>query len=462
MSDESPEPAAPETPETSPVDGPPPEASAPEASAPEEAQPEPPKKKLTRRRLLGLAALGGLAYGARKLFWIDAPARLDDTVLAPSGAKLLERVWEGLDPKLVLDTHVHLVGLGAGGTGCRVHPGATSLTSPGRYLRTRFYKGAAGIYEDGRADALYVERLVDLFRHHRGRGLLLAFDEHYSEAGKVIEEHTEFHTPNDYVLEIAGKYPELFVPAASVHPHRADALDELSRVAERGAVAVKWLPNAMGMDPLSERCQAFYERMAELKLVLITHAGEEQAVEAEEAQELGNPLRLRRPLDAGVRVVVAHCASLGKSHDLDAPKDTSGKHPLRSAYRLFRRLTEEPRAKGLLYGDVSAMTQFNRSGAPLFETLRDEELHPRLINGSDYPLPGIDPLIRTGLLVRQGYITAQERVGLNEIFDYNPVAFDFAVKRCLRAPTAEGAHDPSGKQLPASVFETLSAFPRLS
>jgi uncharacterized protein len=452
--------------ETSDAPTPAPEPSTSDTGAAEvpaeEAAEEPPKKKLTRRRLLGLVALGGLAYGARKLFWIDPPQRLDDTVLAPAGAKLLEQAWQGLDPKFVLDTHVHLVGLGVGGTGCRVHKGATSLTSPVRYLRTRFYKGASGIYDDARADALYVERLVDLFRHHRGRGLLLAFDEHYSEAGKVVEEHTEFHTPNDYVLKIAGEYPELFVPAASVHPYRADALDELTRVAELGAVAVKWLPNAMGMDPASERCQAFYERLAELKLVLITHAGEEQAVEAEEAQELGNPLRLRRALDAGVRVVVAHCASLGKSHDLDAPKDTSGKQPLRSAYRLFRRLADEPRAKGLLYGDVSAMTQFNRSGAPLLETLRDGELHSRLINGSDYPLPGIDPLIRTGLLVRQGYITAEEREGLNAIFDYNPVAFDFAVKRCLRAPTPEGAHDPAGKQLPASVFEALRAFPRLA
>lgn len=469
--------SAAETPHDSPADpagseaapseptSPPPSSGepAPEATPGSPSQEdEVPKKRLTRRRLLGLAALGGLSYGAKKLFWIDAPQRLDDTALAPAGAALLKRAWEGVDASLVLDTHVHLVGLGAGGTGCRVHKGATSLTSPVRYVRTRFYKGAAGIYDDSRADALYVERLVDLMTHHRGRALLLAFDEHYSEEGKPVEAHTEFYTPNDYMLRVAAEHPKLFVPCASVHPYRADALDELSRVAERGAVAVKWLPNAMGMDPLAERCQPFYERMAELKLVLITHAGEEQAVEAEEAQELGNPLRLRRALDAGVRVVVAHCASLGKSHDLDAPLDSSGKHPLRSAYRLFRRLAEEPRAKDLLYGDVSAMTQFNRSGGPLLETLRDPELHSRLINGSDYPLPGIDPLIRTGLLVRQGYLSEEERRGINALFDYNPLAFDFALKRCLRAPSPEGAYDPSGRQLPASVFEAARAFPKLA
>ena len=35
-------------------------------------------------------------------------------------------------------------------------------------------------------------------------------------------------------------------------------------------------------------------------------------------RRIGNPLRLRRALDAGVRVVVAHCASMGQDRDLDA------------------------------------------------------------------------------------------------------------------------------------------------
>ncbi|MBL4846003.1 MAG: amidohydrolase family protein [Planctomycetes bacterium] len=444
--------------------------TAPEDPAPASPDPAPsaegeqPKKKrgFTRRRVLGLAVLGGLAFGAKNLFWIPAPPRLESLTLGAAGEKVLATAWEGVDPSWVLDTHVHLIGLGAGGTGCILHKDATSLTSPYRYVQTRFYKGAAGIYDDARADALYVERLVDLCTHHRGRALLLAFDKHYSEKGEPVVEHTEFYTPNDYLFRIVAEHPELFVPCASVHPYRPDALEELAKVAEQGAVGIKWLPNAMGMDPLAERCQAFFERMAELKLVLVSHAGEEQAVEAEEAQELGNPLRLRRALDAGVTVVVAHCASLGKSDDLDAPKDTSGHHPRRSAYRLFRRMLTEPRAKGLLFGDVSAMTQFNRSGAPLAETLRDAELHGSLVNGSDYPLPGIDPLIRTGLLVRQGYLTEEERAGINQLFVYNPLAFDFAAKRLLRAPTAEGAYDPEGKRLPARVFEAARAFPRLA
>jgi hypothetical protein len=38
-------------------------------------------------------------------------------------------------------------------------------------------------------------------------------------------------------------------------------------------------------------------------------------------EDFGNPLRLRRPLEQGVRVLVAHCASLGSGLDLDADRD---------------------------------------------------------------------------------------------------------------------------------------------
>ena len=41
------------------------------------------------------------------------------------------------------------------------------------------------------------------------------------------------------------------------------------------------------------------------------HACRRRAAVVGFGEHLGNPLRLRRPLDAGVRVVVAHCASLG-------------------------------------------------------------------------------------------------------------------------------------------------------
>ena len=83
--------------------------------------------------------------------------------------------------------------------------------------------------DDDRADPLFVERLIDLVTHQspRGRFLLLAFDKHYTQDGKPDLNATEFFTPNDYVLKIVDAHPELFLAAGSVHPYRADALDEL-------------------------------------------------------------------------------------------------------------------------------------------------------------------------------------------------------------------------------------------
>lgn len=415
--------------------------------------PAPGRPLVTRRRFLAMTAaslaVGGTAY---PLAVITPPARLDDLKLSDAALALIREAWKGLDPAKVLDVHCHVVGLGVGGTGCFIHPDSLSYLSPLRKLKTRFYKGAAGVYDDARADALFVERLVDLVGHQspRVRVVLLPFEKHHLPDGSVDLLQTEFHTPNDYVLSLAAKYPDLFVPACSVHPYRADALDELTRCRERGARLCKWLPNAMGMDPADPKCDAFYERLAALRMPLLTHAGEEQAVHAEEAQELGNPLRLRRALERGVTVIVAHCASLGACHDLDAPAGADGARPKETAYTLFRRLLAEERWNGRLFGDVSAMTQFNRCEVALPDVLKSPEIHGRLLNGSDYPLPAIDPLVRTGLLVDLGMLDAAERAAINEIYAYNPLTFDFVVKRRLRL-VGEG-----GKvlRLADAVFET--------
>ncbi|MGH9956660.1 MAG: amidohydrolase family protein, partial [Pyrinomonadaceae bacterium] len=94
-----------------------------------------------------------------------------------------------------------------------------------------------------------------------GRHRLLAFDKHYTRDGSASLGKTEFYVPNEYVFALAEQYPELFVPNISVHPYRSDALAELGRWASRGARVVKWLPNAMGIDPSDPLCDSFYQKM---------------------------------------------------------------------------------------------------------------------------------------------------------------------------------------------------------
>ena len=77
--------------------------------------------------------------------------------------------------------------------------------------------------------------------------------------------------------------------------------------------------------------------------------------------------------------------------------------------------------------------------------LARQDLHERIVNGSDYPLPAVNFLIRTRLLVKQGYINNAEAESLKEIYDYNPLLFDFVLKRNLKLPG-------SSRSFPASIF----------
>src|SRR5258706_2035062 len=191
--------------------------------------------------------------------------------------------------------------------------------------------------------------------------LLFAFERAYGEDGKRQDALTSFYVPDGYARELAREHPRYFEWAASIHPYRADCVTALEEAKRDGARAVKWLPGAMGMDPASPRCDRFYGAAARLKLPLITHAGLERAVLGTETQDFGNPLRLRRALDAGVRVVVAHCASMGQDRDLDKGPNW----PLLDSFLLFERLMQEKKYEKNLFGDISAMTQVNRAGPAL-------------------------------------------------------------------------------------------------
>jgi mannonate dehydratase len=199
----------------------------------------------------------------------------------------------------------------------------------------------------------------------------------------------------------------------------------------------------MGIDPASARCDAFYEKLARLNLPLISHGGEERAVTGREAHDFGNPLRLRRALDAGVRVVIAHCASLGQDRDLD--RDGA---PVES-FALFARLMQEPRYEKNLFADISAMTQLNRAGPALAKVIETSEWHPRLLNGSDYPLPGVMPIFSVDYLVSLKLVQENAAPILREIRLHNPLLFDFVLKRHLRS---------NGKAIAPRVFETRSFF----
>jgi mannonate dehydratase len=239
--------------------------------------------------------------------------------------------------------------------------------------------------------------------------------------------------------------PARFEWIASIHPYREDSVDELEKVVNSGAKAIKWLPPVMGIDPSSPKCDRFYEALAKLDIPLLTHAGDEHAVHGVELQANGNPLLLRRALEHGVRVIVAHCASEGVGVDLDkGNKDKSI-----SNFELFARLMDDKRYEGRLFGEISAMTQLNRIGPALETILERDDWHHRLLNGSDYPLPGVMPLFSTQTLHDTGLLEKKLVEPLMEIRRFNPILYDFVLKRHLSW---------KGSRLSPTIFESQSFF----
>ncbi len=366
---------------------------------------------------------------------------------SPAAQALIDRAFADLDPALpLIDVHVHALGLGQEGDGTFVNPSKLSLKHPLKRMEIQLYLKATGVRGMAHFDRDYLEVLTARARAFpRPVKLhLLAMDQAYTADGTPDPARTEFHVPNAYVFEAAARHPDLFIPVMSIHPAGKDAIQELETCAAKGGRLLKWLPNAQNIDPADVRYDAFYRRMKELGVVLLTHAGEEKAVAVKDAQALGNPLRLRRPLALGVTVIVAHCASLGRNADLDHPGKTAAN------FDLFLRLMSDPTYQGQLYGDLSAITQINRLPAPLQTLLVRPEFDGRLLNGSDYPLPGVDLVIWTRRLVQLGMLSAAERKALNEIWQQNPLLFDFVLKRTLKDPK-------TGRHWPPSLFQRSPA-----
>jgi predicted TIM-barrel fold metal-dependent hydrolase len=169
------------------------------------------------------------------------------------------------------------------------------------------------------------------------------------------------------VLDLAKRIPE-FLPGVSIHPARPDALAELERCLEGGAVLMKCLPNCQNIDFSDKRFRPFWERMAEAGLPLLAHTGGEHTVPVINAA-LADPRLLRFPLEFGVTVIAAHCATSSGLFDRDH----------------FDAWTEMLRAFPNLYGDISALVSLNRCGH-LRDCLR-AEIAPRILHGSDFPVP---------------------------------------------------------------------------
>lgn len=216
-------------------------------------------------------------------------------------------------------------------------------------------------------DEVYVGRIVEMLQTSSlDQALLLAQDEVFNEDGSK-RQFGSFHVPNEYLFSICEKHPE-FLPAVSIHPARRDALEELDHCLERGARALKLLPNCLNVNCSLPQYDTFWEKMAAAGLPLLAHTGGEMTV------PVANPIYqdpefLRRPLEIGVQVIAAHAASRSALLDRDYFD------------HLVTMMAEFPH----LYADTSALNTPFRSAA--FRKIVKCGLQERFIHGSDYPVP---------------------------------------------------------------------------
>ncbi|MDP1769910.1 MAG: amidohydrolase family protein [Nitrospirota bacterium] len=268
--------------------------------------------------------------------------------------------------KSLIDCHVHLAALPDGDNGCFISP--KMLKSP--LFRFLFWKHGLSVNRPREANQKYLDDLLVELRasRHVQKAVLLGMDGVYDHNGLLSREHTDFLISNDYVLKTAQAHPHELLAGVSINPQRRDAIDEVHRCADAGAVLVKVLPNAKQFDPANPKYKPFYRALTERKLPFLSHVGYEFSLIGKD-QSVGDPDRLRVALDEGATVIAAHACSYGLilyEKFLPTMRDFVQRYPN-------------------FYADISALTLPNRLKM-LLHLRKYPEVHERLLFGTDYPL----------------------------------------------------------------------------
>ena len=268
--------------------------------------------------------------------------------------------------KSIVDFHVHVAGLGYGDSGCFINKEMREN------YRFKFYLMAMGVTLEElekEGDQVLFRKISKTVGESKSisHAVILSMDGVINDNGELDKEQTQIYVPNKYVYEQTKKRKNLLF-GASVNPNRPDAIEQLDKVHEQGAVLIKWIPSIMYIDPSDPKLIPFYNRMIALDMPLLTHTGMEKSF-SNAKDELADPMRLELPLSLGVNVIAAHIATTGESEGEDN----------------FERILPMFKKYPNLYADISSLTQINK--LPYMEqALAASELKGRLIYGTDWPL----------------------------------------------------------------------------
>jgi uncharacterized protein len=302
-----------------------------------------------------------------------------------------------------IDLHVHILGNGLSGSGCRV-----SL----RWWQRPFVEmmardiGTTMAPDDPALDDAYVDRLVRWVQESSlEKVVILACDDLFDETGGRHPGLSGIYVPNDRVLELARAHPE-FLAGVSIHPARKDAIAELERCVAGGAVLLKLLPCVQAVDCNRQAYRPFWQRLAELGIPFLAHTGGEFSLPTHRP-DLRSPAMLRLPLERGVKVIAAHCGTRALPWHPD----------------YFDEFDTMRRSYPNLYGDVAALSQ------PVhLRTLEKLRENPeRILYGSDYPV-----VTAAFWSLAKGWITGKEYRDLRAL--RNPLERKYRLTQALGFP----------------------------
>ncbi len=237
--------------------------------------------------------------------------------------------------------------------------------------------------------------------HYAGEGpveriVLLAFDAYHDDDGRRPSPPEtrgqlggDIYTSNSLIHDACRRRPERYLFGASVHPYRANAVACVEEVFARGACLIKWMPLHQNIDVADPRTLDVLRCCARLGLPILAHYGEEFTLATQHpayrpVTTLLDVLRRLRTEGAMPITIVAHVAT---------PVTPFGERKSHAALidALLGEFADAP-----LYADIAALTSWGKVGF-LRKLARRQNLHAKLLFGSDFPVPSALPRLRRDL-----------------------------------------------------------------
>jgi len=259
--------------------------------------------------------------------------------------------------------------------------------------------------------------------------VLLGLDAVYDpKTGALDEKRTDIWVSNRFlskkVKELNGRLSEegdpkirekRFFYGGSVSPNRKDWREELEFViSDPDAVLIKLIPSAQHIRLRASKHKAFYEFLADHHMPLLCHVGPEYSFpEGIREWKLDNFRFLDKPLESGVTVIAAHCATPVFPPPIN-------KNEVKEFYAFMK--SANPGRKVQLWGDTSAFSLSTR--IPIVQEVLDTFPPKWLVNGSDFPIP-IDGWIHLPWVTHR--ITVEEYLEIKKT--QNPLDRDVRIKR---------------------------------